>query len=275
MRLVPFNGRKFNSNTYIIEDAHGGSCNYLLLGENKALLIDTGISDDDMRTFVETLTDLPVTVVCTHGHLDHIGCNRLFDEVYMSKLAKVDAQLTYNKKKAMGLTGNYEINEIEEGYVFDIGGRHIEAISIPCHSPGDMAFLDRESRIIFTGDNLESGQVLLFYGDDRIGASVKRHLEIMQKLKSRESEYDIICPAHNGSPLDKCYVDWFIENDEMVLNGKEGDACLFSPTFRNEPHWHLHEEFVRCSFHKGTSIVYDIRRVDKTEGLYAVGTGEI
>ena len=268
MRLEPFKARKFNKNTFVIEGK--GSASYLLLGERKALLIDTGMRPDNLGTFIRTLTDLPVVVVNTHGHCDHITGNIYSDDVYMSQGAVADAEKFYETMKEQGLKGNYQIKVTSEGDIFDLGGRTIEVIEIPCHSPGDLDFLDRENRLLFTGDNLEVGQVLIFYGNVEEGATVEGHLEIMNKLKQRENEFDLICPAHNGFPIDKCYLQYMIENDCKILDGIEGTAEIHSPTFPPNNVFDIDYNYIRCSFHKGTSLVYDKRRIRKADskGLY-------
>ena len=58
---------------------------YLIIGDDKCLLIDTGYGATDVMQYVRSVTELPVTVVNTHGHMDHIGGNHDFDEVYLSK----------------------------------------------------------------------------------------------------------------------------------------------------------------------------------------------
>lgn len=268
MRQVPFKAQKFNKNTYVIE---GVVCySYLVLGETEALLIDTGMPQENLRTFVEQLTDLPVKVVNTHGHVDHILGNPYFDKVYMHPKAKEDAKEYYIQlKEKFGENGNFHIETVTEGYVFELGGRQLKVLECACHSPGDIALLDKENRILFTGDNLESGQVLLFYGDAKTGASVAGHLEIMKKFNKYSDEFDIICPAHNGTPLDKIYLQWMIENDEKILSGEEGTAEIYSPSFNESFPINVDREFVRCSEHKGTAVVYDKRRVNKSERLYA------
>ena len=56
---------------------------YLVAGEEKAALIDTGMGFPGLRQLVERLTDKPVIVLNTHGHLDHIGGNDEFDCIYL------------------------------------------------------------------------------------------------------------------------------------------------------------------------------------------------
>ena len=56
---------------------------YLVVGEEKAALIDTGMGFPGLRQLVERLTDKPVIVLNTHGHLDHIGGNDEFDCIYL------------------------------------------------------------------------------------------------------------------------------------------------------------------------------------------------
>ena len=267
MRLYPFKARRFNHDTYIIE---GKGCgNYLLLGEKKALLIDTGYLLDDLRAFVETLTDLPVMVVNTHGHGDHVTGNRFFDECYMSPKAAIDARKYFNEHVPAEWIGDWTFQPhlVEEGYLFDLGGRTVEVIEIPCHSPGDIALLDHGDSLLFTGDNLEAGQILIFYGNGEVGATVARHCEIMKKLEARLDEVRFLMPAHNGAPIDPDYVHWARENDEMIMAGKEGTAEIFSLSFKERP---LDKEHIRCSVHNGVALVYDTRRIFESKGLYEV-----
>ena len=69
---------------------------YLVIGKRKAALIDTGFGLGDLKAFVRTFTDLPIIVLCTHGHLDHIGGNSQFDEVYICPEDMEMARQSYN-----------------------------------------------------------------------------------------------------------------------------------------------------------------------------------
>ena len=67
MRHEPYRARKITKNTYVVDI--GAVCYpYLLLGEDKALVIDTGMGKGNLREYLETITDLPMMVVNTHGH---------------------------------------------------------------------------------------------------------------------------------------------------------------------------------------------------------------
>ena len=275
MRHEPYRARKINENTYVVD--MGGVCYpYLLLGEEKALVIDTGMGQGNLREFFETITDLPMIVTNTHGHSDHTLWNGAFDEVYMHPKAIIDAK-GGDMSDAMFPVPSFKPIPIEEGYVFDLGGRKIEVLETPCHSPGDLMFLDRENRMLFTGDNLEVGQVLIFYGDGETGATVKGHLEVLRKIEKLYDEFDTICPAHNGSPFHKSVLKDFIENDERVLSGIEGTAELKSSSFPVDMFLPDEERrsFVRCSEWKGTWLIYDIRRIYESKGLFGVNDGPL
>ena len=275
MRHEPYRARKFNSNTYVVDI--GAVCYpYLLLGEKKALVIDTGMGKGNLREYFETITDLPMIVTNTHGHGDHTLWNGAFDEVYMHPKAIIDAH-GGDMTGSMIPVPSFKPIPIEEGYVFDLGGRHIEVIETPCHSPGDLMFLDHENRLLFTGDNLEVGQVLIFYGDGETGATVKGHLEMLRRIEKRYDEFDTICPAHNGSPIDKSVLKYMIENDERILSGIEGTAELKSPSFPVDMFLPDEERrsFVRCSEWKGTWVIYDIRRLTESKGLFGVNDGSL
>ncbi len=277
MRHEPYRARKIFDRTWAV-DIGAGCCCYLLEGDSRALVIDTGMNPANLRAFLETVTDKPMIAANTHGHGDHTMCNGFFDEVYMHPEAIPD--VNGGRNSASGdpvLAGipDYRPIPVREGHVFDLGGRTVRVFETPCHSPGDLMFLDAESRLLFTGDNLEVGQVLIFYGNDRIGGTVKRHLEILRKMEAHDGEFDFICPGHNGTPIHRSVLKDFIENDERVLSGIEGTAELPSPSF--DLNFFLpseaRREFVRCSEWKNTWLVYDIRRVFESDGLYHIGSG--
>lgn len=193
---------------------------YLIEGEKKALLIDTGYGEGDLAEVVKGITDLPLIVADTHGHLDHSGGNAFFEEVWMGKGGEEPALSCKVRKKLPN--PDYKINFLEDGMVFDLGGRQIEAIAIGAHHRSSFAFLDRQGRTLFTGDELESGQVLLCVHDEDVSDVViaERHRKNMLKLKGRTQEFDRLAPAHNGGPLELSYIDDFIELATQVMEGR-------------------------------------------------------
>ena len=76
---------KLAENTFHIYEP-GNVYTTLIIGEEKALLIDTGYGFGDLAGFVRTLTDKPLEVVLTHGHTDHCGGNSQFPMVYMNMM---------------------------------------------------------------------------------------------------------------------------------------------------------------------------------------------
>ncbi|TCL57699.1 putative peptidase [Hydrogenispora ethanolica] len=137
-----------------IDDFRGGfgsASMYLVEGKDKALLIDTGMGTGDLAGYVRTLTKLPVEVVLTHGHPDHVGQANQFDKVYMAQ-------------KDVALFGLFGIKtdparfvNIQAGDTIDLGGKAFEVIAIPGHTPGSIALLDAKDQLLATGDAIGSG----------------------------------------------------------------------------------------------------------------------
>ena len=125
---------------------------YLVEGDSAAILIDTGTSIADLDKIVAKLTQKPFHVVATHGHPDHIGNIRFFPEFYMHP---ADTVLTTPQLKEY----NGRILPIVEGDRFELGGRTLEVVHTPGHTPGSITLIDYANHMAFTGDAFGSGQL--------------------------------------------------------------------------------------------------------------------
>ena len=228
-KIRPFTARKITPNTYVIT---GMGCeSYLLLGDEVAMCVDSGMSPLDIVSFCKEFTDLPiVAVINTHGHFDHTGGNGWFPKAIMSEYASHEAKNPFGGDPSAWKL-DYPIETVKEGDIIDLGSRRLEVIEIGAHSPGSIALLDLDNYILFTGDELDPGQVLCNMGGAKNpGQTVENHCKNMRKLKARYDEFDIICPAHNGTPIDKSYVNDFIILDTMIMQGVQGREDISSPT---------------------------------------------
>lgn len=124
---------------------------YLIEGNDKALLIDTGTNCDSLNFIINQITKKPLQVVLTHAHPDHAGNIRFFDEIYMHAADTVLLKKPYYCK----------LNFIDEGYRFDLGGKLIDVVLMPAHTPGSIVLIDKKAGNCFSGDAFGSGQVWL------------------------------------------------------------------------------------------------------------------
>ena len=127
---------------------------YLLEGNDRAALIDAGTRCADLDKIVEGITSKPYDVIITHAHPDHAGCIGYFDEVWMHRN---DSVLIKERTKDYRGTVRY----MEEGQVFDLGGRQLEVVLMPGHTPGSVVLLDRAQGDCYSGDAFGSGEVWL------------------------------------------------------------------------------------------------------------------
>jgi len=156
---------------------------YLLCGHERSLLIDTGLGVASVRGEVERLTGLPVAAAVTHVHWDHIGGLREFPEFY-APAAELDwlrggFPLPVEAVRRMladrcTLPEGFDLNGYEllrgeptrllrDGDVIDLGGRRIEALHTPGHSPGHLCFWEPERGYLFTGDLVYRGTLYADY----------------------------------------------------------------------------------------------------------------
>jgi hydroxyacylglutathione hydrolase len=229
-----FTARKVAEGVWCIDD-HGSDNMYLVEGARQALLIDTGLGVAKLADFVKTLTSLPAVVVNTHGHPDHGGGNFLFPSVHAHPLdfdaikavgTKESRQRTLERmmrgapapdmisvEEAARMPAA-ELVPVKDGQVFDLGGRKLEVIEQPGHTPGEIVLLDAANRLLFTGDN-DNVLVWLFLPTCR---PLEVYLQSLEKLKRRDGEFDTILPGH-GTPLPKSFLADQIACVESILDG--------------------------------------------------------
>lgn len=240
-----------------------GSDNYILEGDECALCIDSGMTPLDYYAYAAFLTDLPILgVINTHSHFDHTGGNGYFPKVFMNPLAEKGAKTPF---KGMGEEEyeyplDYEITPVKEGDIIDLGGRVLEIFEIGAHDLSSIAILDKTNRILFSGDELESGWCNVgSMGPADPKQTILRHYQNMRKLKARADEFDWICPGHHGAPLPKDLLNHVLIADKMILDGAPGDPNLPPKNggrfFKNE------DQKVRAMRYKMAHICFNIDRI--------------
>lgn len=204
-----------------------GSDNYLLEGDECALVIDSGMTKLDFHAYCAQLTGLPIHgVISTHSHFDHTGGNGYFKRVYMHPLAEKGAKTPFDNN-VQDYPLDYPIIPVREGFTLNLGNRRLEIIEIGAHDLSSIAILDKDYRILFSGDELESGWCNIGVMPDKVpGQTIQTHYQNMLKLKARYDEYDLICPAHHGAPLSKEILNHVLIADKMILDGAEGDPNI-------------------------------------------------
>lgn len=147
-----------SSELWMKRNVPGGAImqSWIVKGNQYVMVIDSPVPEiDGFRKFIELKFKLPIIYVNTHGHIDHIGCNGQFEQVYMAKedwlLAAGGGIAPATEETALKLL-SYELLDIKNGTKFDLGGRIIEAYELPGHTKGSVVFYDSVSDALFSGD---------------------------------------------------------------------------------------------------------------------------
>ena len=207
----------------------GGVYTTLIIGSQKALLIDTGYGYGDLKKAVEALTDLPLIVVNTHGHFDHAGGNYQFNSVYINKdelptyfwyLTEVKPLTTKTllaKRSEDGLSvippeldidwylkqNNRHFEMLSNHHVFDLGGRMVEAIFLPGHTRGSVVFYDDLSGLLMSGDDISPNLWIQFE------QSAPLYDYAADLISLKKLPLSGIVSSHIGYVMPPQLIDWF------------------------------------------------------------------
>lgn len=213
---------------------------YLLIGRDRAALIDTGCGIGDLHKVVKTVTDKPVVVINTHTHTDHIGSNNTFEHVAMfdhpfsHRVAEEgvphqtlqDEILAENlviKPWPRGFDPNgfslppFRVRRwIRPGDRIDLGDRDLFVIHTPGEAADHICLLDRTDRILFCGDILLHGPVWTHLDGGNLNDLVLSYRRLMRHF----DDFDHLMPGHNEPWLGRELLPASLAGAEKVVSGQ-------------------------------------------------------
>lgn len=216
---------------------------FLLIGSERAALIDTGLGIDNMRRMTDQLTDLPVMVLTTHVHADHIGSHGQYGEIYVheaeedwlvsgiKKLSIEQIRKDISRDITRPVPASFDpatytpyqgqpTGILRDRDVIELGGRSLAIYHTPGHSPGHIAVFDIHRGYLFTGDLLyDETPVYAFYPTTNPGDLVNS-LERIANLDGVKRIYG----SHNTLGLDP---SWLVVVKEAVQELREKDLVRF------------------------------------------------
>ncbi|MBW4829409.1 MAG: MBL fold metallo-hydrolase [Clostridiaceae bacterium] len=247
-----FTVEKIDCDTYVIseyrhwEETH---C-YLLIGAEKALLIDTGLGVSNIKTVVDEITELPLEIVTTHVHWDHIGGHKFFRNIsvyetekeWLSSKFPIPLQVVKNNliKKPCDFPIDFDITKYQlfqgeperilyDGDLFDLGKRTVQVIHTPGHSPGHICLYELERNYLYSGDLIYKGILYAFY-------PTTDPIEFMKSVKKvRKLNIEKILPAHYTLDIPKTLINEIDDGFTEIFNSgklKQGNGIFKFTNFQ-------------------------------------------
>lgn len=202
---------------------------YLIIGDERAILLDTGLGVANIKETISELTALPVEVMTTHVHWDHIGGHSEFDKIRAHSLErswledKFPLPLDVVRKNLMSgnckfperfnidtykLPNVKEVETLQDGDIISLGGRTIRVLHTPGHSPGHICLYEEETGYLFSGDLIYKGKLDIFY-------PTTNPIEFMQSInKVSKLQVKRILPGHYSMQVE----NYIIKKIQYALN---------------------------------------------------------
>jgi glyoxylase-like metal-dependent hydrolase (beta-lactamase superfamily II) len=229
--------------TWVIEEPlHSEEVkSYLIVGSQRALLLDTGMGVADIRAAVEDITDLPIVVVQSHAHVDHIGgawqfedvsihpaeaealaegvsaeeLNGMFDERAMNGALPEGFQ-----SDGFAIPGKAPTRLLADGDEIDVGDRSLDVIFAPGHSAGGIVLLDREDRSLFSTDVVYLRSLYLLNED----SSLADYARTLERLIPLLPEVDRLYPSHGPTPLKPGVIPLMLDAMRSIMKGAQSSG---------------------------------------------------
>ena len=198
-------------------ETEGGAImqSWLVRGKEKLMVIDSPTPQiPGFRKFIEDMFALPIVMVNTHGHVDHIGCNPQFEEVYMAQedwsLAAGGGISRSSCQEAIRKL-SYRLKEIREGDRFYLGDRILSVFSVPGHTKGSIVLWEESTGLLFSGDAI-ARRILYGMSD---WTPLEKYLEALRQVNQLATR--TIYSAHDDFPLSGEWAGKIIANIEEHL----------------------------------------------------------
>lgn len=195
--------RELFAGLYALEDERVRQ--FLVIGEERALLFDAGFADSGVLKTVRALTDLPIDVVMTHGDPDHSGGLADFGSCRMNA---GDWPLVKD--------GSVQLAPLDEGEIVACGDYRFRVIAIPGHSAGSLAFYDEAKGILLAGDSVQSGGPIFMFGGHR---DLDAYIASLEKMERMIQADVTVLPCHSACPIDAGFITRDLADARALRDG--------------------------------------------------------
>lgn len=213
---------------------------YLIIGTDRAILLDTGMGVGDISALVGELTTLPVSVLNSHAHWDHIGGNAHFSRIFIHRAEAADLEAGASNEKlrswfgpeslrgplppgisadTITIQGSRATELLDGGEIIDIGTRKLAIIHAPGHSDGGIVVVDRDNGLMFSTDVVYASSIYAHLP----WCDFRRYRETLVTLESESRGLRALYPSHDGYPLDPAIVGDMRRAFDEILAGREPD----------------------------------------------------
>jgi glyoxylase-like metal-dependent hydrolase (beta-lactamase superfamily II) len=195
---------------------------YLLLGSHQALLFDTGPGLYSIRTEVAHLTSLPVMVIPSHLHFDHVGDVQEFSDVRLLDTPALRAQVQgdyfvepptqYQLRSGF----RYHVSGwIKDGETIDLGGRRVLLIATPGHTPDSVSLVDEDRKHLFTGDLLNRMATIVSVP----GSDIHQESDSLRHVLSLAAADGKVYEAHAEAPVTRAELQQVAQRVAQIAAG--------------------------------------------------------